>query len=167
MRILSVLITATLLLIGCGQSEPSKFASYSGATVSHVIIQKKQRRMYIMDQKEILATYKIDLGFNPQGHKLQHGDGRTPEGWYKIDRENRNSTYYLSLGINYPNAKDRAASKAAGVKPGGDIFIHGGPRYDREKGKKDWTAGCVSVTNAEMREIFAMVPVGTWVKINP
>jgi murein L,D-transpeptidase YafK len=155
------------MLVGCSQPEVSKFSSYSGEPVSHVIIQKTQRRMYIMSQKDILATYKIDLGFNPQGHKLQAGDGRTPEGWSRIDRENRNSRYYLSLGINYPNAKDRAASKAAGVEPGGDIFIHGGPRYDGESNKRDWTAGCVSVTDTEMREIFAMVPVGTWVKINP
>jgi murein L,D-transpeptidase YafK len=166
MRILSLFITLSIFLAGCATEVP-KFASYSGTSVTHIIVQKEQRRMFMMNDTEILRAYDIDLGFNPEGHKVQEGDGRTPEGWYRIDRENPNSKYYLSLGLSYPNAKDRAASAEAGVKPGGDIFIHGGPRLKKNKGKQDWTAGCISVTNAEMREIYAMVPLGTWIKVNP
>ena len=166
MRILSLFITLTIFLAGCAAEEP-KFASYSGTSVTHIIVQKEQRRMFIMNDSEILRAYDIDLGFNPDGHKVKEGDGRTPEGWYRIDRENPNSEFYLSLGLSYPNPQDRAASAAAGVRPGGDIFIHGGPRLKKNIGKKDWTAGCISVTNAEMREIYAMIPLGTWIKVNP
>jgi murein L,D-transpeptidase YafK len=166
MRISALLVILAVFLSGCSAERPI-VASYSGEAVTHVIVQKAQRRMYMMNESEILKSYKIDLGFTPTGHKTKQGDGRTPEGWYSIDRANPNSTYYLSLGISYPNIKDRARSAAAGVKPGGDIFIHGGPVLKKQMGKRDWTAGCISVTNAEMRQIYAMIPIGTPIRINP
>lgn len=115
--------------------------------------------MQLIGNQSLLHTYKFELGFEPTGHKLQEGDGRTPEGAYRIDRRNPNSQYYLSLGISYPNANDIAAARARGVSPGGDIFIHGTPQV--VLGKKDWTWGCIAVQNQEMDEIFAMVQTGT------
>jgi L,D-peptidoglycan transpeptidase YkuD (ErfK/YbiS/YcfS/YnhG family) len=52
-----------------------------------------------------------------------------------------------------------------GVDPGGDIFIHGGPNSRSAKRKGDWTAGCIAVTDAEMEEIWTMVPTGVPVTI--
>lgn len=57
------------------------------------------------------------------GPKAVSGDLQVPEGVYRVDRFNPRSRYHLSLGIDYPNAVDRA--RAAGRPPGGDIFIHG------------------------------------------
>ena len=88
------------------------------------------------------------------------------EGTYLIDRRNPNSEFHLSLGINYPRDADRRSAKEAGVSPGGDIFIHGRPWKNR-KGGRDWTAGCIAVTNREMEEIYAMVRNGTPITINP
>ena len=59
------------------------------------------------------------------GHKISSGDGRTPEGQYWIDRRNPRSEFFLSLGVSYPNATDVARARARGVRPGGDIFVHG------------------------------------------
>jgi len=99
------------------------------------------------------------LGFAPTGHKEIEGDGKTPEGAYFIDRKNPNSSFYLSIGISYPNAADRAKARAMGESPGGDIFIHGTPkRFRREP---DWTWGCIAVKDREMEDIYAMVNVGT------
>ena len=84
-----------------------------------------------------------------------------------IDRRNYNSSYYLSLGISYPNAEDIARAAEAGVDPGGDIFIHGGPKGWFDFGKKDWTAGCIAVTDREMEMIYQMVPNGTPIWIEP
>ncbi|GHA47465.1 hypothetical protein GCM10008927_10340 [Amylibacter ulvae] len=145
----------------------AKFKVYNGPEVTGVIIYKKRRKMKLLHFGKPLREYDIDLGFAPKGHKLREGDGRTPEGLYTINRDNPNSKYYLSLGVSYPNSRDRARAAAAGVSPGGDIFIHGGPRYRGERNKKDWTHGCISVSDAEMEDIFAMVKVGTPIMIHP
>ena len=157
-----------LLLLAAGTTagcEQPKFVSYSGPEVTRIEVHKSTRRMYLLHHDQVLRGYDVELGFAPEGHKTQEGDGRTPEGRYYIDRRNPNSAFYLSIGISYPNAADRAQAAARGVDPGGDIFIHGTPRPFRRK--RDWTAGCIAVTDAEMREIYAMVPMRTVVDIVP
>ena len=154
------------LLLGAGVAagcEQPKFVDYSGPEVTRIEVHKSTRRMYLLHHDQVLKGYHIELGFAPVGHKTQEGDGRTPEGRYYIDRRNANSAFYLSVGISYPNAADRAQAAALGVSPGGDIFIHGTPRAFRRK--HDWTAGCIAVTDREMREIYAMVGMRTVIDI--
>jgi len=131
----------------------------------HVVIDKTRRSMALLQGRQTVASYDVQLGFAPRGHKTREGDGRTPEGRYFIDRKNPRSAFHLSLGISYPNAEDLARARAAGVEPGGDIFIHGGPRPGRDRGGPDWTAGCIAVTNREVEEVYAMVRMGTLVTI--
>lgn len=150
------LMAASAVVAGC---EPSRFITYDGPEVTRIEVHKAARQMYLLHHETVLADYRIGLGFAPTGHKTTEGDGRTPEGRYIIDRRNPNSAYYLSIGISYPNAEDRAQARDRGVSPGGDIFIHGTPREFRRA--QDWTAGCISVTNREMRGIYAMVRDGT------
>jgi len=157
-----ILIAVVATLGACA----SKFQSYSGPEVTRVLIFKDQRKLYLMHGDGALKLYDIELGFAPTGHKAFEGDGRTPEGEYTIDRRNPNSAFYLSIGISYPNAADRAAARALGKSPGGDIFIHGGRRPGDPK-RADWTAGCISVSNKQMREIYAMVKDGTPISIYP
>ncbi len=137
----------------------NKFRVYTGPSVTSVVVQKGARRLFLMNENTILESYDFELGFAPVGHKEIEGDGRTPEGAYRIDRKNPNSSFYLSIGISYPNTEDRARAHAKGKSPGGDIFIHGTPRDAR--GKDDWTAGCIAVKDPEMEKIYAMVNVGT------
>ena len=164
MRYFLMILTA-FALVSCGK--PSKFKSYNGPQVTQILVDKTARKMWLLHGTKVLKSYKIDLGFAPAGHKFQEGDGRTPEGIYRIDRRNPNSSYHLSLGINYPNNQDRAKARAAGVSPGGDIFIHGGPVLRKNRKKADWTAGCISVTNKQMEEIYAMVKDGTPILVKP
>ena len=110
--------------------------------------------------------YRIDLGFTPNGHKSLRGDGKTPEGRYYIDRKNQNSKFYLSLGISYPNAQDRAYAQSVGASAGADIFIHGQNKKPRFW-KRDWTEGCIAVKDHEIQEIYALVPIGTPILITP
>lgn len=159
--------SAAATLGGCGMSAaPSKFQTYSGPEVTFIVVNKASRRMFLLHHDTILKSYPIHLGFAPVGHKVFEGDGRTPEGVYYIDRLNPKSAFHLSLGISYPNARDVAAAEAIGKKPGGDIFIHG-QKDPRKRDKKDWTWGCISVTNTQIQEIFAMVRRGTPISINP
>ncbi len=100
------------------------------------------------------------------------GDGRTPEGVYLIDGRNAHSPYHLALHISYPNPAESAQSVAAHTDPGGDIFIHGLPVSYNGPGDpvrfyKDWTAGCISVGNTAIREIWAAVDDGTPIEIRP
>ena len=159
------LITVILLAIGlagCG----SKFKKYNGPEVTQVIVQKDERRLFLMHHNKVLKTYPVELGFAPQGHKQFEGDGKTPEGFYYIDRRNPNSKFHLSIGLSYPNPSDRAFAAANKKSPGGDIFIHGGPRKGIDPmNKRDWTAGCISVTDRQIEDIYAMVRDGTPIDI--
>lgn len=155
---------AILMALGAAGCS-SKFKTYDGPEVTQVQLFKGSRKLYLMHHDQVLAAYDVDLGFSPAGHKAQRGDGRTPEGVYLIDRRNPNSDYHLSIGLNYPNATDIEVARAAGVNPGGDIFIHGEPRKFRRQ--RDWTAGCIAVTNKEMEDIYAMVRDGTPIVITP
>jgi murein L,D-transpeptidase YafK len=123
--------------------------------VDRIVIEKSARRMDLMQGGRVVRTYQIALGFSPTGDKDRQGDGRTPEGEFTIDRRNDRSAFHLSLGLDYPRPEDRARAAAGGYSPGGDIFIHGQPNAlsERFKLRGDWTAGCIAVTNAEMREI--------------
>jgi murein L,D-transpeptidase YafK len=152
-----------LALSGCSWS---KFRDYSGPEVTKIVVHKAERRMTLYSGQRPVARYGIALGRNPVGQKQMEGDGRTPEGHYIIDRRNPNSRFHLSLGISYPEVSQRKAAKEAGLSPGGDIFIHGEGRR-RSTGMRDWTEGCIAVTNAEMEEIYAMVRVGTRITILP
>lgn len=159
-KVLALILVATLL-VGCG----SKIKSYSGPEVTKIVVQKEQRKMYLLNGNKALRTYDFELGFEPIGDKKVEGDGKTPEGVYYIDRKNPNSKFHLSLGISYPNARDRAEAARLGKSPGGDIFIHG--TSNPLKGDTDWTWGCIAVTNKEIEEIYAMVNKGTPIWIYP
>ena len=142
----------------------------SSATISQkiteIVVKKSKRKLYLFSGDEIIKSYKIDLGFTPEGHKNFEGDGKTPEGSYKIDRKNANSKYHLSIGISYPNPKDRHFAELKGKLPGGDIFIHGTDKPFRWF-QRDWTAGCIALSNKEISEIYNLVEIGTPIFIEP
>ncbi|MDG1530659.1 MAG: L,D-transpeptidase family protein [Paracoccaceae bacterium] len=162
-RIVTIGILGGLLgLAGCS----SKFKRYHGPTVTRLAVFKDSRKLYIFHNETVLAAHEVELGFAPVGHKEVEGDGKTPEGRYFIDRRNPNSSFHLSLGISYPNDADRKAAAELGESPGGDIFIHG-QKSLTNRGGDDWTAGCISVTNDEMEDIYAMVPNGVPIDIYP
>lgn len=141
------------------------------AEVDLVVVRKAERRMALMDDGRAIRTYAIALGANPVGHKQREGDERTPEGLYVLDWRNPASCCHRSIHISYPNAADRAAAAALGDRPGGDIMIHGQVNGWGWWGWLtqwfDWTNGCIAVTDAEMDEIWALVPDGTPIEILP
>lgn len=136
-----------------------------------ILVEKAKRSLTLFRQGKILKTYAIALGTEPVGHKLQEGDGRTPEGVYRISGRNPQSKYHLSLRISYPNEADRESARKRGVSPGGDIMIHGLPNGSGALGAahrlRDWTIGCIAVTNEEIKEIWDAVPDGTEIEIRP
>ena len=120
-------------LAGC----VSKFRTYEGPEVTRLQMFKGDRNLFLFDNTSVLKAYRIDLGFAPEGPKRFEGDGKTPEGAYTVDRRNPDSLFHLSIGISYPNEADIAFAAAQGREPGGDIFIHGGPRPGIDAIKED------------------------------
>ena len=111
--------------------------AYKAEKELEIFAKSKQQKKFVK-----IGTYNICRTSGNLGPKNKSGDYQTPEGFYSIDRFNPSSSYYLSLGINYPNQTDRIRSKALNL--GGDIFIHG----------KCVTIGCLPMTNEGINEIY-------------
>jgi len=140
-----------------------------GPIADYLIVDKSERLLVAYENGKPIRAYRgLQFGDAPQGHKRFQGDERTPEGVYRIDWRNPQSSYYLSLRISYPNENDRAFASQYGRSPGGDIFIHGQPnrlRAGRMRG--DWTDGCIALSNEEIEELWRIVPDGTPIEIRP
>jgi murein L,D-transpeptidase YafK len=137
----------------------------------HVVVRKRDRTLTLLSQGSVIKTYKIALGGDPVGPKTRQGDHKTPEGRYTLDFRNAHSQFYKSIHISYPSDHDRALARQMGVSPGGDVFVHGLPNGYGAIGAghrlRDWTDGCIAVTNEEMDEIWKAVPDGTEIEIKP
>ncbi|MBF2719621.1 L,D-transpeptidase family protein [Psychrobacter sp. NG254] len=137
--------------------------------IDRVFVDKSDRVLKLMSDGKAIKSYRIALGGSPVGHKQQEGDQRTPVGVYTLDYKNENSIAHRSIHISYPNTADKAYAKKLGVSAGGDIMIHGqmnGFGYlALFNQRRDWTDGCIAVTNDEMDEIMAAVTLGTPIRI--
>ena len=145
---------------------------------------KAERKLLLFSDERIVRTYHIGLGLSPVGDKVRSGDHRTPEGDFYIFIKNPKSAFYLSLGISYPNleharrglrdglitqgqydriteALRRKKGPPQNTALGGLIYIHG------NGSRTDWTWGCVALENAEVKELYEAVEVGTPVRIKP
>jgi len=173
-RPMKKLIIITIVIIGVIATLSMKGRQINNplpanVTADKVLIEKSKRRLTLLNKNTQLKTYEISLGKEPIGKKTEEGDGRTPEGAYSIDRRKLKSSYHRALHLSYPNQEDSAQAKARGVSPGGDIMIHGLPNgigfIGKLQTKRDWTLGCIAVTNPEIEEIWRVVPDGTTVEI--
>ena len=139
------------------------------APIDKVFVDKSERVLQLLSGDKVIKTYHIALGGSPVGHKQRQGDNRTPTGSYVLDYKNEKSKFYRSIHVSYPNATDKAQAKKLGVNPGGDIMIHGqrngfGHLADINQ-QRDWTEGCIAVTDNEMDEIMAAVELGMPIEI--
>ncbi len=138
-------------------------------TADRILVEKGARLLHLIDGDQLVKSYRIDLGFSPVGHKLAEGDGKTPEGDYRIDWRKRDSDFYRALHISYPSEQDASIAKFSGRDPGGAIMIHGRPNgfSDTDPLAPDWTAGCIAVKNAHIEEIWAAIDDGAAIRIRP
>ncbi|MCW3784425.1 L,D-transpeptidase family protein [Defluviimonas salinarum] len=145
---------------------PAEARGLISGRVDRIQVRKAQRQLDLVGQGRVLKSYEIRLGARPVGPKRFQSDMRTPEGAYRIDRRNPRSAFHLSLGVSYPTPEDRAYAASRGRAPGGEIFIHGQPNGHRGTIRRDWTRGCIAVSNADMDEIWRLVPVGCPIHIH-
>jgi L,D-peptidoglycan transpeptidase YkuD (ErfK/YbiS/YcfS/YnhG family) len=133
-----------------------------------VIIDKSAHKTYLIKGGDLVRSYNCELGYNSARQKLFAGDGATPEGTYYVTKAKFASKFHRALLINYPNQTDLRRlkeNKAKGIisryaRAGALIEIHG------EGGKnRDWTDGCVALTNRDMDHLMQYAAVGTPVTI--
>lgn len=153
-----------------------------------IIVRKSKRLLVVMENGNCERGYHIALGPNPSGHKMAEGDGRTPEGLYRICHKGGVRRRYF-MAISYPSLVDAAMAFFSGrisedqyikIKEayesercppfdtplGGAIGIHEGTDEDWSKGP-DWTQGCIGLKLEDAKELFEMIDVGTPVIILP
>jgi len=165
-KIIGIIIFIGILSFFISQEKHETFPE-----IDFILIEKNKRQMSVYFKGNLLRTYNISLGFSPIGHKMQEGDGKTPEGIYFISHKIPNSQFHLALQISYPNKNDIRQAKEKRVSPGNNIMIHGLKNglgwISKLHILKDWTLGCIAVTNKEIEEIYGATKVGTRIEIKP
>ena len=150
-----------------------------------ICVSKSRRELTAKrDDGTIAMKCPVALGSSPIGHKLSSGDGKTPEGRYFVCLMRENGKFGPSLGLSYPSLRDaeNAVNEGrleAGLLPlftaaekhktrppwgtalGGEICIHGGGDV------RDWTAGCIALSDENIRKLFALCHEGDEVIITP
>jgi murein L,D-transpeptidase YafK len=139
--------------------------------VDKVVVHKAERRLDLMQRGTVVRTYKVALGLNPIGTKERSGDFRTPEGTYRLVRRNPRSDYFLSMQVSYPNDTDLKHAKRNHWDTGGSIMIHGLPNQLKHDPSyyesRDWTDGCIALSNSDMLEIWLLVQDNAPIEILP
>jgi len=158
-----IVLTITLFLAGLNPA--------FGFDVDHVLVNKSEKKMYLLFHEKNVKEYNVVFGANPKGHKQQKGDEKTPEGRYLLDFKKEDSSFHKAIHISYPNEKDKTMAKKNGVNPGGSIMIHGQKNglgwLSWLSQKFNWTDGCIAVTNKEIEEIWSVVKTGAPIDIQP
>ena len=166
-RMVSRFLTVLLLASGV----PRGRAAAAPPPVDLVVVYKSRKVMQLLTGDQVTRSYQIALGRNPLGHKQQAGDCRTPEGCYLVDSHRGASRFHKALHLSYPNSRDLATAKKRGVSPGGEIMIHGLPKGYEDlaevHSRRNWTKGCIAVSNDEIDEIWRLVADGTRIIIKP
>lgn len=147
-----------------------------GQTIS-LLVDKSAYQMAVLKGREIVKIYPVVFGFGAGPDKLREGDGATPEGRFHIQKKYPHPQWRYFLWLNYPTPdswRKHKAAKASGKLPmdagiGSEIGIHGVPleQNDWIDQRKNWTAGCVSLKNPDLIELYPWIQNGTEVRIVP
>ncbi len=164
--IISILIVGIVIYTYFPESEIP-----DNITIEKIVVLKSERKLLVYGEGKLIKTYIIALGKEPIGKKQFECDDKTPEGQYYIYDKNQYGKFHKTLGISYPNNEDIKFAKQAKRLPGGDVKIHGLKDNFGILSKfhifKDWTAGCIALTNVEIDELYDHVPIGTPIEIKP
>jgi murein L,D-transpeptidase YafK len=177
-RLLAALLALAVAGLTCADGLPDTQpamlttpASEKLPSVDRVVVRKSQRTLVLLHGGNQVRSYHIQLGLNPVGQKERAGDFRTPEGTYRLERRNPRSDFFLSLKVSYPNPEDLRRARTHHWDTGGSIMIHGLPNSLRHEPdyyeSHDWTDGCIAVSNADMVEIWMLVPDDVLIDILP
>jgi len=163
--------TLALVLFGLLGVAPLAASASALEIADRVIVRKAEHKLVLMKGERVLRTFPVALGLSPTGPKRREGDFRTPEGTYRLGGRNPNSDFFLAIHVTYPGPEDLQRASSEGVAPGGQIMIHGQPNRPSRPLEyyqtRDWTNGCIAVSNADMVDIWLMTPDNTPIQIVP
>lgn len=146
-------------------------AAWAEPAITLVRVIKNDHKLQLLSGEKLIREFHVVFGKNPKGHKMQEGDEKTPEGRYTLDYKKADSTFHRAIHISYPNAQDIAAAKARGIKPGGQIMIHGQKNglawLSFVSQRFNWTNGCIALSNEDMDIMWSLVKEGTPIEILP
>lgn len=166
-------------LLGCGLLR-AQTTLPEGARIDRLVVDKSQGRMWAYDGEQEVAVYRVAVGRGGAGPKQWEGDGRTPEGMYRIDERHRSQNFHRFLHVSYPAADDRRRYRALRVADelpregrgpvgiGGAIGIHGtGDGFFRRTFGRSLnrTQGCIMVSNEEAIQLYSAVVPGARIEI--
>lgn len=136
-----------------------------------VLVKRTCRTVSVYRRGEWVRTYHhVSFGRNA-GDKLYEGDRKTPLGLYRMVGRRRHPRWSRFILLDYPNVRDLEVHRAADAKglvprgPGSQIGIHGSDEPILNEGGVDWTYGCISLLDEDVRDIYSTVPRGTLVLI--
>lgn len=180
-----IVLVASLLMVESTRAGAIRHAPNPiSVSAPRVVILKKARVLHLLDGNRLVRTYPVDLGTAPDGTKRRKGDGRTPIGSFRVVSKNSQSPYHRFIGIDYPSLDAAqwglargliSAGEAASIRSalatgrcpdwstelGGGIGIHG-----RRIGR-DWTGGCIALTDEHVEELFGVIRIGDPIEILP
>lgn len=168
-------ITTILLLLLFLVNTSFFFATAPASDAYYIIIKKHTYELIVYDAKGWLATYPVVFGNKDLKDKMVEGDRETPEGNFRITSKRVHEKWCRMMMLNYPNpesiqkfnTRKQQGLIPANAKIGGGVGIHGTwPREDFAVDRYDnWTQGCISMKNADVIELFNIIPEGTKVSI--
>jgi len=141
---------------------------------SVIVVDKSKYELNLYDKGSLVKKYNIELGYDPVNRKLVQGDNKTPEGFYRIVKKRTKTRYYRALLLDYPNLTDKARFERARLnneitdsdKIGNLIEIHGnGSGRKGNDGGRNWTLGCIALSDEDMDDLFKRVKNETLVTI--
>lgn len=153
----------------------SFYGAIYSKTAFYIVVDKSDFELNVFDAEGWLITFPIVLGSKNQGDKLVEGDRKTPEGTFTIISKRVHNKWCRYMGLDFPTPADIEKfklRKRQGVIPsnatqGGGIGIHG--TWPHEEYAIDqyqnWTEGCISLKNEHVKQLYAMIPVGTKITI--
>jgi murein L,D-transpeptidase YafK len=189
---LGLALGATLLLSPAAPRGGGGADAAVGPRRPTIVVYKAERQLLYFENDILKRRFPIVLGRKPQGKKERRGDHRTPEGEYYVTSKTSRSRFFRFLGLSYPNIEDAQRGLLShlidrgqylrikeainhgdtppwGTALGGYIGIHGEGEYSgfTRRHRIDWTEGCISISDDDMRTLYGSVGVGTPVLIFP
>jgi murein L,D-transpeptidase YafK len=185
--LVATFVAATTAL-GCSASPGAPVTTEASATHAQESIERFQLALFVQKSRQILGVYRygelvreypIVIGSHPDGNKLYEGDLRTPEGLYRITHKRPHPRWLYFLELDYPNPQDVLrydrnlqegripviADRPLGI--GNSIGIHGSDRPAAQARGRNWTKGCIALTNEDIAALHDTVRLGTPVLIVP
>ena len=150
------------------------FKDFSQPTY-YIVVNKSKFELSVYDSQGWLVTYPVVFGNNNLGDKMMEGDRKTPEGTFTVVSKRVHEKWDRFLMLDYPTKESYdkfnyrkehgLIPKSAGI--GGGIGIHGVWAHEdyAVDQYQNWTEGCISMHNADVEELFNIIPVGTKITI--